>query len=500
MAFKFYNSYSKKVEEFKPGADANQAGSQTKEQPSSNESAVKMYSCGPTVYDLAHIGNFRSYIFTDVLKKSLLLGGYRVESALNITDVDDKTIQGALRKNDNPALEDLQNYTREYIQKFFEDVDQLAIGKADHYPLATEYVPSMQKLTQALLDKGYAYEAEGSVYFSIAKFPDYGKLSGIDLSSVKHGARYSADEYTKEDIRDFVLWKAEKEHEKIAWDADFGRGRPGWHLECSAMIQEIFQGPIDIHTGGVDLLFPHHENEIAQSVNAYGHEFVRFWLHCEHLLVEGKKMSKSEGNFYTLRDLIEEGFHPLVIRYFLLSSHYRQKMNFTKEALGQTSQTVKRIWNFYQRLQEAAVTKTTENQPENDHLRIEQESLQWVTRFLDELKDDLNTPRALAVFHEAMRKTHAYLDSAGDQIPERTKKALADSFEKMDSVIGVFAGAAQQDAGEKLPAEISALWEERKKARQEKNWSLSDELRDKIMAAGYEVIDSPDGGKLMKKP
>ena len=252
-----------------------------------------MYSCGPTVYDLAHIGNFRSYIFTDLLRRSLELGGYKVNQAMNITDVDDKTIQRTLAKTPDPTIQDLNQYTQTYTDAFFQDLGSLLIEKAEHYPRATDYIDPMLDLTSRLVDKKMAYELEGSVYFSISRFDDYGKLSGIDLSAVKNGVRYSADEYTKEDVRDFVLWKAEKESEKISWSSPWGKGRPGWHLECSAMIQNIFSGPIDIHTGGVDLIFPHHENEIAQSVNAYGHSFVQYWLHCEHLLVEGRKMSKS---------------------------------------------------------------------------------------------------------------------------------------------------------------------------------------------------------------
>lgn len=289
------------------------------------ERAVRIYSCGPTVYGFAHIGNLRTFLFNDILRRSLKAAGYRVHHAMNLTDIDDKTINGVKATNEQANLQDLQNYTSNYIEAFFQDLQKLNIEPVEENPRATKSIDEMINLVEILLQKQYAYKLDGSVYFSIRNKKDYGRLSGIDLEDSFSGARYNADEYTKESVRDFALWKTASAKEDIAWDTSFGRGRPGWHLECSAMIESIFHGEIDIHTGGVDLIFPHHENEIAQSECAYNHGFVKHWMHCEHLLADGKKMSKSAGNFYTLRDLEQKGFSPLAFRYFVLSAHYSQK-------------------------------------------------------------------------------------------------------------------------------------------------------------------------------
>ncbi|HRP69734.1 MAG TPA: cysteine--tRNA ligase, partial [Turneriella sp.] len=297
--------------------------------------SVKIYSCGPTVYNYAHIGNFRSYVFADVLNRTLKLAGYRVEHAMNLTDVDDKTIKGAaelVQKEPSKYVNmkaALAAYTAPYTEAFFADLQTLNIVKFDHHPRATDHIPAMLDLVERLVKAGVAYEQDGSVYYRIADKKDYGKLSKIDLEKNRTGTRYNTDEYDKDDVRDFVLWKAETPS-GVHWHSHHGDGRPGWHLECSAMIHEIFKGEIDIHTGGVDLIFPHHENEIAQSEAAYGNGFVKHWAHCEHLLVDNRKMSKSAGNFYTLRDLLTQGKRPEALRYFLLSAHYRQKINFTE--------------------------------------------------------------------------------------------------------------------------------------------------------------------------
>jgi len=483
MNFRFYNSYTKQLEDFKPKSG----------------NKVTIYSCGPTVYDLAHIGNFRTYIFTDILRRSLGLGGYTVEQAMNITDVDDKTIQKTQVETPDPEIGDLRRLTDHYIDYFFQDMEILGIDKVEHFPRATDYIDSMVDLTQRLLKSNYAYKQDNSVYFSITKFPDYGKLSGVDLSSVKSGTRYNADEYTKEDIRDFVLWKGEKEHEKIAWSTELGIGRPGWHLECSAMIHEIFKGPIDIHTGGIDLLFPHHENEIAQSLNAYDESFVHQWMHCEHLLVDGRKMSKSKGNFFTLRDVVEKGFHPATIRYFLFSSHYRQKLNFTLEALTQTRQTVRRIWNFYNRL--LKITIADEQDKINSEKELVKNSAKWAEDFIKELKDDLNTPRALAVFHESVRVTNAYFDTHGETLSEETFNAVNGTFLKMDTVLNIlsYSGEIEASGQGETPDEVNSLLEKRVEARKSKDYALSDQLRDQIDALGYIILDTPEGARLQKK-
>ncbi|MES0490931.1 MAG: cysteine--tRNA ligase, partial [Leptospirales bacterium] len=483
MSFRFYNSYTKQLEDFTPKSG----------------NKVTIYSCGPTVYDLAHIGNFRTYIFTDILRRSLSLGGYTIEQAMNITDVDDKTIRKTQESNSDPEIGDLRRLTDHYIEFFFQDMKILGIDKVEHFPRATDYIDSMVDLTQRLLKSKYAYKQDDSVYFSITKFSDYGKLSGIDLSSVKSGTRYNADEYTKEDIRDFVLWKGEKGHEKIAWSTELGTGRPGWHLECSAMIHEIFQGPIDIHTGGIDLLFPHHENEIAQSLNAYGESFVQYWMHCEHLLVDGRKMSKSKGNFFTLRDVMEKGFHPATLRYFLFSSHYRQKLNFTLEALAQTRQTIRRIWNFYNRLLKITITDSPDKTGfESD---LAKNSSGWVEDFIKELKDDLNTPRALAVFHEAIRQTNAYFDANGDALSKESFTTVQKAFLKMDTVINIlsYSGEIEATGESDIPDEVNSLLEQRVEARKNKDYALSDQLRDRVDALGYVILDSPDGARLQKK-
>jgi len=488
MGFKFYNSYSKQLEEFKPLTPG----------------MVKIYSCGPTVYDFAHIGNFRSYVFSDILRRSLKLGGYKVQHAMNITDVDDKTIKRTLAQNPDPGIDDLKRYTDVYTNAFFDDIKKIGIDSFDVYPQATDYMKEMIALVEILEEKKLAYRLDGSVYFPISRYKDYGKLSGVDLSSVKSGTRYNADEYTKEDVRDFVLWKSEKEHEKIAWDSPFGRGRPGWHLECSAMIHSIFKGAIDIHTGGVDLMFPHHENEIAQSVNAYDNRFVNYWLHCEHLLVDSKKMSKSEGNFFTLRDLIEKGYHPFAIRYFLLSSHYSQKINFTMDALDQVSSTLRRINNFYKRLNDvtfnSACTTDSFGKLKENEKNLLNLIPEWKSEFLANLEDDLNTPRALAVFHNAMKYTNAYLDETGDVITQVIKYALDEVFYDFNSVFNlVSSDLADLKVGDNAPEEILKLLAKRNEARKQKDYAMSDKMRDQIHQAGYIIVDTPEGSHLQKK-
>jgi cysteinyl-tRNA synthetase len=296
---KFYNTLTRHLDSFKP----------------IEKDTVKIYSCGPTVYDYAHIGNFRSYIFSDLLRRFLKYEGYKVIHTMNLTDVDDKTIRRSNEENMS-----LKEYTDKYIKVFFEDLETLNIEKVEYYPRATEHINEMIELIKKLDKNGYTYEADGSIYFNISKFKEYGKLSKIDLSGMKSGVRIDVDEYNKEDVRDFVLWKGKKEGEPF-WETEYGAGRPGWHIECSAMSSKYLGETFDIHTGGVDLIFPHHENEIAQSECASGKKFVNYWLHCAHLIVNGEKMSKSKGNFYTLRDLLKKGYSPKAIRYLLLSTN-----------------------------------------------------------------------------------------------------------------------------------------------------------------------------------
>ena len=321
---KFFNTLSGKKEVFTPIT----AGE------------VKLYTCGPTVYDYPHIGNYRAYVFEDLLKRFLVYMGYKVTHAMNITDVDDKTIKGA-----NARGVSLAEYTREYINAFFEDIKTLHISPADYYPRATEHIPEMVELIKGLIQKGYAYRKEGSYYFSIAKFPAYGRLSKIDMDGLQPGQRVEADEYEKENVHDFALWKAPKEGEP-SWPSDLGPGRPGWHIECSAMSAKYLGETFDIHCGGVDNIFPHHENEIAQSEAFWGKKFVNYWLHCHHLVRDGEKMSKSKGNTITLREILKVRNNPEAVRLLLLSTHYRKTLNFTFEALDQAETALQRINEF----------------------------------------------------------------------------------------------------------------------------------------------------------
>ncbi len=472
MPFHFYNTQTRQYEEFKP----------------LQEGLVRIYSCGPTVYDYAHIGNFRSYVFTDLLRRCLKLAGYQVEQALNLTDVDDKTIRGALARQADAGLKELRAHTDIFTNAFFEDLQALNIETFEHYPRATEHIPAMLEIIDRLTEKGYAYEQDGSIYFSIAKDKSYGKLSHIDLSNVKSGTRYRTDEYDKEDIRDFVLWKAEPPQSKMAWDTSYGHGRPGWHIECSAMIRKIFNGPIDIHTGGVDLIFPHHENEIAQSECAYEEKFVAIWMHCEHLLVDGRKMSKSEGNFFTLRDLLKQGHHPAAIRYFLLASHYRQKLNFTFEGLEQALHSLKRIITAWLRVKSCAIGGSDIQLP----LR------RWREDFLTQLQDDLNMPRALAVVFDAVKEINSALDRQQDKLTDSDKKEVLSLFDYFDRVLGILRYSGDFAAIAEVPPHLSDLLAARNAARAAKNWVEADRLRDKITAAGYKIVDTKEGTRLEK--
>lgn len=479
MAFRFYNSFSDKKEEFRP----------------LRENEALIYSCGPTVYNFAHIGNFRSYIFADLLRRSLKLAGFEVHHAMNLTDVDDKTIKGAKEKfgQERIEIQQLNEYTKPYIKAFFEDMNILGIDSMEYHPRATESIEPMLDLIGRLKEKGFTYQQDGSLYFSINKFAEYGKLSGVDLANVRSGLRYNTDEYTKDDIRDFVLWKNEKEEEGIAWNSMIGRGRPGWHLECSAMIESIFNGPIDIHTGGVDLAFPHHENEIAQSQSAYGHSFVGTWMHCEHLMVDAKKMSKSEGNFYTVRDILNMGYDPYSVRYALLSVHYRQKLNFTLKGLKNAESTLYRIWVFMNRL----VHSNNNTSPDNAS-DLQKSITEAKKNFLNALEDDLNISKALSVFHETIRKVNQFLDQTGEDAGG-LKEEMIDAFTYMDGVLNILSGYDRVVDGSfsDLDEEIKKLILERQKARSEKDYARSDELRYEIESKGFKIMDFPEGVKLI---
>jgi len=432
---------------------------------------VSFYTCGPTVYDYAHIGNLRTYVFGDVLKRTLLFAQYSVKQVMNITDIDDKTLEKSKGNK-----EDLKKITRKYEEAFISDIKELNILLPDKFTRATEYIDKMVELINILLQKGYAYKAnDGSVYFSIAKFKDYGKLSKLDKEGIKSGARVNQDEYEKENPADFVLWKAWDEADgDVYWATDLGKGRPGWHIECSAMSRSELGETIDIHAGAVDLVFPHHENEIAQSEGASGKEFVRFWIHGEHLLVDGKKMSKSANNFYLLADIVKKGFDPLDFRYLCLGAHYRSKLNFTWEGLEGAKNSRQRLLRL---IQETRDKKQGTNKSQISN-----------SKYLDDFKqrvfDDLDVPGGLAVMWEMMR----------DGKISNQEKIL--NITEFDKVLGLDL-LVQKEAI--IPSEITELAKKRDQARAKKDYSESDKLRAEIESKGYIVDDTDSGSKVYPK-
>ena len=434
---------------------------------------VRMYTCGPTVYDRAHIGNFRTFIALDLLRRYLRYRGYRVVQVMNLTDVDDKTIRGAQQSG-----MDLRSYTDRYIQAFFEDYDALRLERVEYYPRATDHIPQMVALIQRLIEKGHAYPSEGSWYFRIASFPNYGRLSRLDRRSIIEGYRIEADEYSKEDVRDFVLWKAAKPGEPY-WDTPIGRGRPGWHIECSAMSMHYLGETLDIHGGGVDLIFPHHENEIAQSEAATGKPFVLHWVHCEHLIVEGEKMAKSKGNFYTVRQLLDEGVDPVALRYLLLSVHYRKQLNFTWASLQAAQEAVFRLQNVYRRLQ-------TEPHRPDDRTDVADHLDRVVRQFETAMDDDLNISEALAVLFQAVRQWNAWLDR--DVIGRPGAQKILDWIDRVDRVLAVF-----QVSEEALDEEIARLIELRHQARLRRDFATADRIRENLRRRGIILEDTRTG-------
>ncbi len=436
---------------------------------------VRMYTCGPTVYDFPHIGNFRAYVWEDLLRRFLKYRGFAVTQVMNITDVEDKTI-----RDSRAAGMELGEYTEKYIQAFFEDIDTLGMERAEHYPRATEHIDEMVALITELVEKGHTYVSEGSIYYRISTFPAYGRLSHLDPTGIRAGARVDSDEYEKEDARDFVLWKGRKEGEPF-WTTPLGEGRPGWHIECSAMSMKYLGETFDIHTGGVDNIFPHHENEIAQSEAATGKSFVRCWLHCAHLMVDGQKMSKSKGNQYTLRDLLERGLDPQAIRYFLLSSHYRKPLNFTQEGARQAAQALQRIHDFAERLSAAEAAPDTPPGGETaTALRRHREA------FDAALDDDLNTAEALAALFETIRLANAALDGG-----EANAETLSTARSLLADFRTVF-GIAPREQGE-LEPDLAALIEARQRARERKEYAEADRIRAELLERGITVEDTPEG-------
>lgn len=463
MELKIFNTESRQKEIFKP----------------LQEGVVKLYTCGPTIYNFAHIGNFRTYVFEDLLRRTLEYLGFKVEQVMNLTDVDDKTIRGALAQKVS-----LEQFTETYKKAFFEDLKTLNIEKVEHYPAATSYIPHMIEMIQNLLSKGIAYKGQdGSIYFSITKFPHYGRLSHLESRELKEGAseRVAADEYDKDHASDFVLWKAyDAERDgTIFWESPFGKGRPGWHIECSAMASALLGKTLDIHVGGVDNMFPHHENEIAQSEACYGCRFVKYWLHAEHLLVDHKKMSKSLGNFYTLRDLLNKGYKGSEVRYMLLQTHYRTQLNFTLTGLDAARASLQRLHDFVFRLQHI-------------NKEVEGESPAFIAKFTEALADDFNISSALSALFDFIRDTNTLIDQG--KIGSGQAKKILEDLKKVDKVLGVIFVTSEE-----ISAELEELLAKRNEARRTKNFAESDRIRDELLAKGYIIEDTPAGARLKRK-
>ncbi|TGM11426.1 cysteine--tRNA ligase [Leptospira selangorensis] len=445
---------------------------------------VRVYSCGPTVYNFAHLGNLRAFLFVDLLRRALIAFGYKPDMTMNITDIDDKIIRESLAQGKG-----IREFTEPWVKAFQDDLESLNIQKLEHYPRATDSIPSMVEIIKHLQNQGLVYEKDGSLYYSISKFKNYGKLSKIDVSGMKTGTRYDTDEYEKDDVRDFVLWKFPKQDGEPAWETEIGSGRPGWHLECSAMVRDVYGSGVDIHTGGVDLTFPHHENEIAQSEGAYPEEsFVKYWLHSEHLLVNGEKMAKSKGNFFTLRDLVKEGAEPRNIRFLLLSAHYRSKLNFTKERLEEASQSVSKIQNCINRL--------LEELSKSGKIFQAQENVAPGTwdEFLESLADDLNISKFLASVFELVKDSNQYLDQNSPNENEIWKRL--ELFYKIDSILGILNFERKVEV---LDSEIDELVRQRQEARKNKNFAESDRLRDKLNELGIIIEDTKEGLRWKRK-
>ena len=460
MTLKLYNTLTRKKETFKPLKD----------------NLVRIYSCGPTVYDFAHIGNFRAYLCSDLLRRYLKYKGYKIKQVMNLTDVDDKTIKGSI----NEGIP-LAEYTLKYKQAFFEDIKTLNIEKVEVYPEATKHIREMVSLVKKLLKKGYAYKSEdGSTYYDISKFKDYGKLAHLDLKELKEGARIKHDEYEKEKAQDFALWKAyDDEDGNVFWQTEIGKGRPGWHIECSAMSMKYLGESFDIHLGGVDLIFPHHTNEIAQSEGATGKRFVKYWLHNEHLLVNGRKMSKSLGNFFTLRDLLKKGHSPMAIRYTLLTTHYRQQLNFTEESLKSAENTIQRLNDFMLKLEEAKESRS--NKRVNGLISKTKKS------FEKEMDDDLSISNALAVIFDFIREINKL--KIGRKDAEKIHKLMMD----FNNVLGFI-----ETKKEELDKDIEKLIKEREEARKNKNYKKADKIRNNLKKKGIILEDTPDGVRWKK--
>jgi len=454
----------------------------------SRANTVRMYTCGLTVYARGHIGNFRTFVCVDVLRRALkYVAGYKMHHVMNFTDVDDKTILGAAK-----AGMPLREYTDQYITAFREDAAALGIEPVEDTPRATddENLKAMADMINALDQRGHTYKSDGSIYFKIATLPSYGKLARLDHEGIQAGARVDSDEYDKESARDFVLWKATKAGEP-SWDAGCGPGRPGWHIECSAMALRLLgESPIDIHTGGVDLVFPHHENEIAQSEGATGKEFSRFWFHCEHLLVDNQKMSKSLGNFYTVQDVIDKGFRLSALRYILLSGYYRKQLNFTWTGLEQAEEALRRITDFLGRVESLSAAGT--------HAEVNARVKEAVDAFDAALRDDLNTAAGLGAIFDLIRALNILMDNK--QVGKGDAPEIISAFNHFDRVLGVLSLRRAEDATPPIPqAEIDAAIHARQDARRRRDFAEADRIRQDLLARGVILEDSPQGTRWKRK-
>jgi cysteinyl-tRNA synthetase len=464
---KFHNTLSNKLEEFQP----------------LNEPKVKLYICGPTVWSFAHIGNFRTFVFGDILRRYLKYKGYELTHVFNLTDVDDRIINEAKK-----AGKTIDEFTQPFIEAFWEDFDTLGLERPEITPRATEHITEMIQIIEKLLENGRAYESEGSIYYRISAFPDYGKLSKINFKGNVSGAsgRVDTDKYDKENANDFALWKLVDADEPTGWDASFGRGRPGWHIECSAMAMKYLGETFDIHAGGIDLKFPHHENEIAQSEGATEKQFSKVWLHSEHLKVEGETMSKTLGNYYTFRDLQAKGYKPEAIRYLLLSVPYHKQLNFTFETLDGAESTIERLRDFRARLVES-------NLRDGNNSNLRETAKKHLADFEAAMDDNLNTSQALAALHNLVREINTAL--ANETVFNEDRSVILQTIEKFDSILNVFGEAK----AELLDAEIESLIEDRQEARRNRNFARSDEIRDLLAEKGIVLEDTKDGVRWKRK-
>ena len=476
---RFYNTLSRRVEEFIP----------------LESGKVRMYICGPTVWNFAHIGNFRTFVFGDILRRYLKFKGFDLTHVMNLTDIDDRIINEAAARNIS-----IDEFTEPFAQYFLEDFDALGNERPEIIPRATHHIPEMIDIIAKLLENGHAYESDGSIYYRITAFPEYGKLSRISFSGNRDGGseRIDTDKYDKEDARDFALWKLVGEDEEPGWDAPFGRGRPGWHIECSAMAMKYLGETFDLHAGGQDLQFPHHENEIAQSEGSTGKLFAKYWIHSEFLKIDDVTMSKSKGNFFTFRDLSAQGYSPLAIRYLLLSVPYRKQLNFTFEGLQGAESTVERLRNFRSLVKgrnpsgsEGAATASSATDDTLPTGRVS--ALNALARFETAMDDDLNTAAALAAVHDMVREINTIM--ANGSLGADDRSAVLDAIAQFDSVLGIF-GA---ESTEILDADIDALIAERQDARHNRDFARSDEIRDELAAKGIILEDTKEGVRWKRK-